>query len=94
MFPKNYNIFIFFLLIKYIIFIFSTAVETWSAHTTVHDVMVKSDKIDEVSNLLEANNATFQVVIEDIERAIKDENPDVTDNQDRNKRNYSFIIIP
>lgn len=68
--------------------------ETWGANTTVHDIMVRSDKINEVSDILGSNNATFQIVIKDIQRAIQEENPEISEEHEiRHKRNYFYFVI-
>ncbi|XP_075211068.1 carboxypeptidase B-like isoform X2 [Lycorma delicatula] len=64
----------------------SGVLEKWNANTSVHDIMVRSDKINEVSDVLSSHNAKFEIVIQDIQRAIQDENPEINEeNEDRTK---------
>ncbi|KAL1465084.1 hypothetical protein WDU94_004679 [Cyamophila willieti] len=56
-------------------------VEKWRSNTTSIDIMAKADKLTAVKQYLEKAKLTYEVVLEDVQRAIDEENPDISEEE-------------
>lgn len=58
----------------------------WSGNSTNIDILVKQGSIEKVKQKLQDNNIKFVVIIEDLQKAIDEENPPFTEEEDLNDR--------
>uniref|UniRef100_A0A8D8ZAB8 Carboxypeptidase activation peptide domain-containing protein n=1 Tax=Cacopsylla melanoneura TaxID=428564 RepID=A0A8D8ZAB8_9HEMI len=56
-------------------------VEKWRSNTTSVDIMVKADKLTAVKQYLEKAKLTYEVVLDDVQRAIDEENPEISEEE-------------
>lgn len=56
-------------------------IEKWFTNSTSVDIMVKKDNSDIVKNALYNGSLSFDIFIDDIQRAINEENPPVSDDE-------------
>lgn len=69
-----------FLFIYLLFFIFSQIVfSVWSGNDTTMDIMVRQDAIPRVSRILREKNVRYDVVINDLQKAIDEENPPLSE---------------
>ncbi|CAH1961121.1 unnamed protein product [Acanthoscelides obtectus] len=61
-----------------------TAVDTWGGNKSAIDIAVRPAAIEEVSAMLARNNIKHEVMLDDVQRAINEENP--TSDDDTNDR--------
>jgi len=56
-------------------------VEKWFTNSTSVDIMVKKDNSEFVKNTLNNGSLSFDIFINDIQRAINDENPPINEDE-------------
>lgn len=56
-------------------------IEKWFTNTTSVDIMVKKDNSEIVKNTLKNGSLLFDVFIDDIQRAINEENPPINEDE-------------
>jgi len=56
-------------------------IEKWFTNTTSVDIMVKKDNSDIVKDTLKNGSLLFDVFIDDIQRAIDEENPPINEDE-------------
>lgn len=56
-------------------------IEKWFTNTTSVDIMVKKDNSEIVKNTLKNGSLLFNVFIDDIQRAINEENPPINEDE-------------
>lgn len=66
-------------------------IEKWFANSTSVDIMVKKDNSEIVKNALNNGSLSFDIFIDDIQRAINEENPPM--NEDELSGRQGKIII-
>jgi Carboxypeptidase activation peptide. len=55
--------------------------EKWGGSTSNIDIMVKADKVAAVKQYLEKAKLTYEVILEDVQRAINEENPEISEEE-------------
>lgn len=55
--------------------------QKWASNTTSVDLFVKKDKLKEVKQSLSNASMDFRVLLEDVQRAIDEENPPLTSDE-------------
>lgn len=56
-------------------------IEKWFTNTTSVDIMVKKDNSEIVKDILKNGSLLFDVFIDDIQRAINEENPPINEDE-------------
>lgn len=56
-------------------------IEKWFVNTTSVDMMVKKDNLEIVKHALNNGSLSFHTFIDDVQRAIDDENPPVNEEE-------------
>lgn len=56
-------------------------IQKWFANSTSVDIMVNKNNSEIVKNALNNGSLTFEVFIEDVQRAINEENPPVNEDE-------------
>jgi len=56
-------------------------IQKWFTNSTSVDIMVKKDKTEFVKNILNNGSLPFDIFIDDIQRAIDEENPPINEDE-------------
>lgn len=56
-------------------FSYSLAYFIWSNNASVADILVKSNMVENIESLFKSYGVKYQILINDVEQAIKEENP-------------------
>jgi hypothetical protein len=67
-------------------------ISMWGGNTTSIDILVKPDSLDKVKERLTDNGIEFEVVIDDLQRAIDEENPTDIELDDRRGRLFIYLF--
>ncbi|KAJ8927855.1 hypothetical protein NQ314_019657 [Rhamnusium bicolor] len=57
----------------------------WGGNATSIDILVKPDSIDKVNAILAQENIKYEVTIDDLQKAIDEENPPIVEENDDRK---------
>lgn len=55
--------------------------ERWSGNSTAMDIMVKANKVTAVKQYLEKAKLSYEIFVENLQRVINEENPDLSDEE-------------
>lgn len=55
--------------------------ERWSGNSTAMDIMVKAHKVTAVKQYLEKVKLSYEIFVENLQRVINEENPDLSDEE-------------
>lgn len=61
--------------------ILCTVLSLWAGNDTAVDVMIRSEEIARVSRYLKQKDLNYRIVIEDLQKAIDEENPSLSEQE-------------
>jgi len=56
-------------------FLYSLAYSIWSNNASAADIFVKNNMVENIESLFKSYGVKYQILIDDVEQAIKEENP-------------------
>lgn len=86
---KNSTYFFFITLVKKNLF---TVLQKWYSSPTSVDVLIKNNDKDIVKSVLSNGSLSFNIFIDDVQRAIDEENPATTINEDELGRRGKYLV--
>lgn len=68
------------------LFNYITDISTWGGNITSLDILVKPKSLKSVSKVLLENNIGYEVMIQDLQKAIDEENPPLNEDEEYEDR--------
>lgn len=72
-----------------------TAYSIWSNNVSAADIFIQRNMVDNIGQLFETYNLRYEILIDDVERAIKEENPPLSQEAQEElegRKGLSFLL--